>query len=156
MLVPYPTSLPKYTAKIQEQAYTSTSDPVRGMPYIEPKGTDQPVYVTLTWKLTQDQIARLRLWFEVPGPTGLHRGRNSFTVELETEFGMVDHELFVESKPVERGRTANVWNWQMECRARKLITPQGYIDAAPLIVGLEDWKKWAYWLDLSVQAMPEA
>ena len=51
----------------------------------------------------------------------------------------------------------DTFGYTAQIMARAQVIPQGYIDAADLIVGLPEWETWSELLDLTVtQAMPEA
>lgn len=91
MAAAYPTTLPlAMLVKTREQPPAfSMAEPRRGFWYVEPTGTDTPVFWALTWRMTGAQAKVFWQWFTYT----IKRGVLPFTMQVRTEFGLVTHEL---------------------------------------------------------------
>jgi hypothetical protein len=111
-------------AKTREQpAAFSMSEPRRGWGYVEPTGTDTPVFWPVTWRFTGAQAQYFRRWFVY----ALKRGTLTMTLPIRTEFGLVAHEcqFLPDSLLPARQLATDVWEYSATIMARS--TPvEGY------------------------------
>lgn len=86
----YPSTLPlALLDKTREQPAAFTmAQPRRGKGYVEPTGTDTPVFWPLRWIFTGAQAQSFRQWFRYV----IDRGIDPFTMTIRTEFGLETHE----------------------------------------------------------------
>lgn len=91
MAAAYPTTLPlAMLVKTREQPPAfSMAEPRRGFGYVEPTGTDTPVFWQLTWRMTGAQAKVFWQWFTFT----IKRGALPFTMQVRTEFGLITQEL---------------------------------------------------------------
>lgn len=91
MPVAYPTSLPlALIDKTRDQpAAFQVAQPRRGFGYVEPIGTDTPVFWSVAWRFTGAQAQVFWQWFVYTTA----RGTLPFVMGVRTEFGVIAHEL---------------------------------------------------------------
>lgn len=130
------------------------SEPRRGYAYTQDIGTDVPVFWDVAFRFTQAEAIAFNLWFKVK----LRSGILPFTLPIRTEYGMVEHECrFLPDSLLPLTEEGGCFNYSASIMARALLIPDGFVDAADLIIGLPDWQNWAELLDLTVtQEMPPA
>lgn len=90
MPVAYPPELRQMlrASKSRNQpAAFGASDPRRGRPYFQAIGTDRPVVWDCTFTFTQAEAQYFWLWFT----QDIDNGVDDFTMEIRTEFGLVEH-----------------------------------------------------------------
>jgi hypothetical protein len=130
------------------------SEPRRGYAYTQEIGTDVPVFWDVAFKFTQTEAVAFDLWFRLK----IRRGVDPFTMPIRTEYGMVEHECrFMPDSLLPLREEGGCFGYSASIMARALLVPDGYVDAADLIIGLPDWATWASLLDLAVTVeMPTA
>lgn len=130
------------------------NEPRRGYGFAQATGTDTPVFWTVAFCFTAAQAQVFHLWFTQV----LQRGVLEFTLPIRTEFGMVTHTCrFLPDSLLPANEDGPLWHYTATIMARALVVPDGYADAAELIVGLDDWVAFAPLLDEAVTAaMPGA
>lgn len=116
----YPASLPlAMLEKTREQpAAFQVAQPRRGFGYVEPTGTDTPVFWGLTWRLTEAQAQVFWVWFTFT----LQRGVLPFSMMVRTEFGLVEHELQMlpDGLMPARHLGGGIWEYRVTVMARAL------------------------------------
>lgn len=132
MPVAYPPSLPlALLAKTREQpAAFSMAEPRRGWGYVEPTGTDVPVFWPLTWRFTAAQAQLFRNWFVY----SLARGTLSFSMTIRTEFGAIEHDdlqFLPDGLLPAKQIGADLWEYSATVMARSEV-----ISDFPLVVAL--------------------
>lgn len=138
MAVAYPSELPlALLEKTRQQAAAFTvAQPRRGFGYVEPTGTDVPVFWRVTWRFTEAQARVFRHWF---GYT-LSRGTLPFTMNITTEFGTLEHEcqFLPDDLLPARHLGGGVWETSATIMARTLIAGEPvFVDiVAPTNCGL--------------------
>lgn len=77
---------------------------------------------------------------------------------IRTEFGLLEHVCrFLPDGLGDAVEAGGSYTYKVKLMARAQLIPQGYIDAADLVMGLPNWQAWAELLDQTVnQALPEA
>ncbi len=87
-------------------------------------------------------------WFY--SPNGLNQGRNTFTVKLNTEFGLLDHtvQLLPDSLMPCTTEGATVYSYTASGIVRALPIPQVYLDSCDLLQS--DYYTQAWLFDLIV------
>lgn len=124
MPVAYPSTLPlALLDKTREQpAAFQVAQPRRGFGYVEPTGTDTPVFWPLTWRLTGAQAQTFRQWFVYV----TERGTLPFTMQLRTEFGLEDLEVqfLPDGLLPARQVAADVWEYRATVMARSVTVPE--------------------------------
>lgn len=155
MAVSYPLGLRTIISaskKRRQPASFSMSEPRRGYAYVQKIGTDVPVLWDVSFAFTQAEAIIFRLWFK----RLIDSGVDEFTMPIRTEFGVVTHTCrFLPDGLLDTTESGKVFTYQASIMARAEVIPDGYEDAAELIVTLEDWEDWAAILDLAVgQEMP--
>lgn len=121
--------------------------PRRGYGYAQKVGTDTPVIWSIGLRFTAAEAVRFQLWFD----TEIDGGADEFTMPIKTEFGLVDHVCrFLPDGLLDTSETAETFQYSAQIMARAKVVPQGYQDAAGLIVLSEDWESDASWLDIGV------
>lgn len=128
--------------------------PRRGYGYAQATGTDTPVFWDVSFRFTQAEALVFQTWFVYI----IQRGLLEFTLPLRTEFGVQTHICrFLPDGLLDTMEEGETWLYKATIMARAQLIPDGYEEAAELIVGLPDWTTWASLLDLTVtDAMPES
>lgn len=132
MPVAYPPSLPlALLSKTREQpAVFQVSQPRRGRGYVEPTGTDTPVFWALTWRFTAAQAQLFRNWFVF----SLQRGTLPFAMTIRTEFGAIAHDdlqFLPEGLMPAKQIATDVWEYGATVMARSEV-----ISDFPFVVAL--------------------
>lgn len=137
-----------------QPAQFAMTEPRRGAAYAQATGTDVPVFWDVAFRFTQDEAIAFQLWVRVI----LRGGLDEFTMSIRTEFGMVEHTCrFLPDSLLPATEDGPLFSYTATIMARKLVIPEGYTEAAELIVGLPDLRTWLSPLDQTVNdAMPEA
>jgi hypothetical protein len=128
------------------------AEPRRGYAYTQEIGTDVPVFWDVSFKFTQAEAIAFNLWFKVK----IRGGIDPFTLPIRTEYGLVEHECrFLPDSLLPLTEQGGIFCYSASIMARALLIPDGYEEAADLIVTLPDWMNWAGLLDLAVnQELP--
>ena len=130
-----------------QPAAFSVNEPRRGYGYFQAVGTDTPVFWDVEFKFTTAEAIRFQLWFTQI----IQRGILEFTLPIKTEFGLITHTCRFLPDGLGDCREDGVsFSYSAKIMARAQVIPQGYIDAAELIVALPDWEEWAYVLDIAL------
>lgn len=129
------------------------AEPRRGYGYAQESGTDAPVFWDVEFCFTTPEAAVFQTWFVYI----INRGVDEFTLPLRTEFGIQTHTCrFLPDGLMPATEKGELWVYKATIMARGQLIPDGYEEAAELIVGLPDWPSWASLLDQAVTAeMPE-
>lgn len=123
------------------------NEPRRGYGYAQATGTDTPVFWSVEFRFTRPEAVRFQLWFAV----SLERGVNDFTLPLRTEFGLITHTCrFLPDGLLDVREEGEAFVYSATIMARAQVIPDGFIDAAELILGTPDWAVWAELLDETV------
>ena len=154
MTIAYPfglrTIISASKSRTQPAAFTM-SEPRKGYAYAQAVGTDVPVFWDVGFKFTQLEAIRFKLFVDVT----LQRGLLEFTLPIATEFGMVTHTVrFLPDGLSDCTESGGIYTYGGKIMARALAIPQGYIDAAGIIVGLPDWDEWMIPLDTALARIP--
>lgn len=130
------------------------NEPRRGYGYAQASGTDTPVLWDVAFRFTTEEAQVFQTWFVFI----VQRGVLEFTMPIRTEFGVIVHTCrFLPDSLLPAREEGGTWGYTATIMARAQVIPDGYEDAAELIVGLPDWRTWAGLLDQTVNvAMPEA
>lgn len=130
------------------------AEPRRGFGYVQPIGSDVPVFWDVSFRFTQAEALVFQTWFRFV----IRGGIDPFTLPLRTEFGLITHECqFLPDSLMPAREDGELWSYSATIMARSLGVPDGYEEAAGLIVGLPDWPTWASILDEAMTAeMPGA
>jgi len=130
------------------------AEPRRGYAYAQASGTDTPVFWDVAFRFSGSEAIAFQLWFT----RQIARGVQEFTMPIRTEFGVLEHVCrFLPDSLLPTTEAGDTFGYTAQIMARAQVIPQGYIDAADLIVELPDWDSWAELLDLAVtQALPES
>lgn len=130
-----------------QPAAFSVSSPRRGYAYAKETGTDTPVFWDVSFAFTQAEAIRFQLWFRY----SISRGVDEFVMPIRTEFGMVDHVCrFLPDGLLDNGEQGGVWTYKAQIMARAQVIPDGWADAASIIVATPDWEEYASWLDVAM------
>lgn len=137
-----------------QPAAFSMAEPRRGYAYAQASGTDVPVFWDVSFRFTTAEALIFQVW----GYQILNRWLDEFTLPIRTEFGVQTHTCrFLPDGLVPAKEEGETWVYTATIMARAQLIPEGYAEAAELIVGLPDWSTWASLLDQAVTAeMPEA
>lgn len=140
-------------ARSQPAAF-GMSNPRRGAGYAQASGTDTPVFWDIGFLLTQEEAIVFMVWFT----TLINRGVDEFIMPIRTEFGMIDHVCrFLPDSLLPAKEQGGLFGYTATIMARAQVIPDGYVDAAALIVALPNWWNWSGLLDQAVSdAMPGA
>ena len=139
-----------------QAAAFSFAQPRRGAAYAQATGTDVPVFWDVIFRFSADDAIVFQLFFVEQ----LQKGLLWFTMPIRTEFGIITHTChFVASDDLmsatEEG--GGIFSYKAQIMARAQIIPDGYAEAADLIIGLPGWRNWSNLLDQTInEAMPEA
>ena len=130
------------------------AEPRRGFAYAQQIGTDTPVFWDVAFRFTEGEALIFQLWFTQV----INRGVDEFTLPLRTEFGMVTHTCrFLPDGLLPAQEEGSLFSYRATIMARGQVIPDGYVEAAELIVTLPDWAAWSGLLDQAVTAeMPVA
>lgn len=143
----YPLSLRtvlRQSKRRTQAAAFSVSDVRQGYAYLEASGTDLPAFWDIELRFTRDEAALFQAWFR----DLLDLGVQTFTMPIDTEFGLVTHEVqFQPGGLLDASEDGETVRYSATIAARRLAIPQGFIDAALLIIGIDDWQAWALALD---------
>jgi hypothetical protein len=153
----YPLSLRtilRQSKRRRQDAAFRVSDVRSGYAYLEATGTDLPVEWDVEFRFTRDEAALFQVWFR----DLLDLGVQPFTLPIDTEFGLITHEVqFQPGGLLDASEDGETVRYSASIAARRLAIPQGYIDAALLIIALDDWQAWALALDDAIsRALPES
>lgn len=129
------------------------AEPRRGYGYVQATGTDTPVFWDVEFRFTRQEAARFQLWFVVL----LERGLNDFTMPIRTEFGLVTHTCrFLPDGLLDAREDGDTFSYSAQIMARAQVIPDGFLEAAELILAIPDWEGWAELLDQAVtEELPE-
>lgn len=149
MTVAYPASLPlalsASKSRTQAAPFTAT-DPQAGMLYVQASGRDAPVVWSVQFRLTPLEAVRFMSWCA----DDTQRGLLPFTLPIKTEFGLIAHTCrFLPDGLLDCKEDGQGWLYSAKVIARAQIIPQGALDAASLILALENWGAWAEVLDIA-------
>lgn len=123
------------------------NEPRRGYGYAQAIGTDTPVFWDVEFRFSRPDAVRFMLWFI----TVINRGLLEFTMPIRTEFGDIEHVCrFLPDGLGDCMEDGQSVTYTAQIMARSQIVPQGYSDAAHLIVALSDWNEWAEMLDIGL------
>jgi len=138
------------TGKSRSQpAAFALNQPRRGTAYPQAIGTDTPVFWDVVFRFTPAEALVFQVWFT----SIINRGIDPFTLPIRTEFGLLTHTCqFVPDSLLDTTEGGESFTYKATIMARAQIIPDGYADAAELIVGLPDWPNWAALLDQAVTA----
>ena len=104
------------------------AQPRRGFGYVEPIGTDRPVFWTVQFRFTTAEAAAFKTWFN----DDLQEGLLEFTLPIRTEFGTITHTCqFMPDGLLDLRETGEVWEYSAQIMARSLIgatLPSGFDD----------------------------
>ena len=130
------------------------AEPRRGYGYAQATGTDVPVFWDVAFRFTTDEAIIFQLWVAKV----LQGGVLEFTMPIRTEFGALTHTCrFLPEGLLPATEDGDTWGYTATLMARAQVFPEGYAEAAALIVALPDWTAWASLLDETVtEAMPGA
>ena len=152
----YPTTLPlllKASKSRSQPAAFSIAEPRRGFGYSQVVGTDTPVFWDGQFRFTAAQAVAFQLFFTQI----IQRGLLEFTMPIRTEFGLLTHTCrFLPDGLADAVEDGGTYTYKVQIMARAQIIPQEFIDATDLILSLDNWQSWAEYLDLAVDAWPEA
>lgn len=127
MPVAYPLSLRTVisTAKSRTQpASFGIAQPRRGYGYVEPIGTDTPLFWDVTFRFTREEAVQFRLWFLY----ALQRGELPFTMPVDTEFGRQTYTLqFLPDQLMTTRQTGEVFEYTAQVMARAELVPGALI-----------------------------
>lgn len=120
MPVAYPSTLPlAMLDKTREQPAAFTiSEPRRGWGYVEPTGTDTPVFWPLVWRFNGTQAQTFRQWFVFT----ISRGVDTFEMPIRTEFGLetLECQFLPDGLLPARQIGFDVWEYRATVMARAL------------------------------------
>ncbi|MDT7834954.1 hypothetical protein [Aquabacterium sp. OR-4] len=153
----YPAALPgvlQAGKRREREASFAVPQPDAGASQAEATGADRPVVWSVQWVCTQEQAQLLMAWFVVT----LERGRLSFRMPIRTEFGLLWHACrFLPDGLMSATQEGEVWRYSASMQARSESIPPDMLEAAPLLLGLDDWASWGSVLDVVITAtLPEA
>lgn len=104
----------------------SIAQPRRGFGYVDPIGTDVPVFWDVTLRFTRAEAQTFRLWFVYT----LQRGLREFTIPIDTEFGQVTYTLqFLPDSLLPLRQTGEVFEYRATVMARAEIVPPSLVVA---------------------------
>ena len=127
------------------------NEPRRGYGYAQAIGTDTPVFWDMEFRFTQSEAIRFQLWFVAV----IQRGLLEFTLPIRTEFGLIAHACrFLPDGLGDCREDGQSFNYSAKIMARAQVIPQGYLDAAALILAYSNWDEWAETLDIAFTGTP--
>lgn len=138
----------------KQPAAFSVAQPRRGYAYVRETGTDTPVFWDVEFRFTPSEAIVFQVWFEEV----INRGVDEFTLPIRTEFGTLTHTCrFLDDDLLPTIEDGGTFGYSATIMARAKLIPEGYREAADLIVTLPNWSEWASLLDIVVNSeMPEA
>jgi hypothetical protein len=129
MPVAYPAAIrpPLRASRTRTQAASfSASDPTRGFARFERTGFDQPVSWDLTWRFPAAEAQLFMQWFVYE----TLRGALPFTIDLRTEFGLIQHECrFMPGGLLNARQDGATWVYTATIMARAQIIPAPAVTA---------------------------
>lgn len=137
-----------------QPAAFSLAEPRRGYGYAQATGTDAPIFWDVSFLFSEDDAIVFQLWFREK----LQRGLLEFDMPIRTEFGLITHTCrFLPDSLLPAREDGPLFGYTATIMARAQVVPDGYTEAADLIIGIPEWRTWAELLDLTVtQEMPES
>ena len=140
--------------KRRSQAAAFSATPPGGKLYVQRVGTDNPVVWSVQFRFARADAATFIEWFN----TDIQGGLADFTLPIRTEFGAVTYTCrFRPEGLLDCREDGETFTYTATIMARAQVLPDGYADAAEMIIGLPDWRLWADLLDQTItEAMPEA
>ncbi|KQP02450.1 hypothetical protein [Pseudorhodoferax sp. Leaf265] len=153
----YPATLPpllRATKSRSQAASFTVAEPRRGYGYAQATGTDVPVFWDGELRFDQYQSIAFQLWLK----TVVLGGLLEFSMPIRTEFGLIEHVCrFLPDGLADATEQAGIYTYKVKIMARAQVVPDGYIEAADLIIGLPNWPQWLDPLDRAINVeMPEA
>lgn len=138
----------------KQPAAFRVAEPRRGYAYSQATGTDTPVIWDVEFRFTAAEALVFQLWFEEI----INRGVDEFTLPIRTEFGMLTYTCrFLDDNLLPTSEEGETFGYSATIMARGKVIPDGYREAADLIVTLPAWTEWAEVLDITINAeMPGA
>lgn len=131
MPVDYPLSLRTIirAKKSRSQPATfSMSTPRRGYAYVEPIGTDVPVFWDVGFLFTPLEAAYFQLWFV----NDIARGVDEFNLPIRTEFGLVTYTVrFLPDSLLQVRENGELFEYTATIMARAQVIPAEYASAYP-------------------------
>jgi hypothetical protein len=129
MPIAYPAAIrpPLRASRTRTQAASfSASDPTRGFARFDRTGFDQPVAWDLTWRLPTAEAQLFVQWFVYE----TLRGALPFTIDLRTEFGLIQHECrFMPGGLLNARQDGATWVYTATIMARAQIIPSAAVTA---------------------------
>ena len=111
MAVAYPLDLRTIVraSKTRTQpARFSIASPRRGQGYVQPTGTDTPIFWSVMFRFTTEEAATFREWFA----NDLNGGIDEFEMPIRTEFGLVTYTLqFLPDGLLDTREVGEVWEY---------------------------------------------
>ncbi|HRI16894.1 MAG TPA: hypothetical protein PL196_00070 [Burkholderiaceae bacterium] len=119
----YPSTLPlAMLEKTREQpAVFQMAQPRRGYGYVEPTGTDTPLFWQLRWVFTGAQAQAFRQWFVYVTQMGVL----PFSMSVRTEFGLesFDMQFLPDGLLPAKQLGTDVWEYSATVMARSIVVP---------------------------------
>jgi len=140
MPVAYPFHLDTVQAnKSRTQPATFTiTQPRSGPGYVKNTSIDVPVIWDVNFIFDRYDAQSFFVWFY--HANYLNRGRNEFTMQLRTEFGLIEHTCqFLPDSLLDHGQTGSVHKYSAQIRAREIVIPQEITDHPDLVTS-EYWR----------------
>ena len=123
------------------------SEPRRGYAYAQAVGTDAPVFWDVEFKFTRAEAIRFMLWFK----TVISSGLLEFALPIRTEFGLIEHTCrFLPDGLLDCREDGQSFSYSAKIMARTQVIPQEALDAAEIIIALDNWDVWAEVLDIGL------
>lgn len=123
------------------------SEPRRGYAYAQAVGTDTPVFWDVEFRFGRAEAIRFMLWFK----TTISSGLLEFTLPIRTEFGLIEHACrFLPDGLLDCREDGQSFSYSAKIMARAQVIPQGALDAAEIIIALDNWDVWAEVLDIAL------
>jgi len=146
MPVAYPFHLDTVQAnKSRTQPATFTiTQPRSGPGYVKHRSVDTPVIWDVNFIFDRYDAQSFFVWFY--HASYLNRGRNEFTMQLRTEFGLIEHTCqFLPESLLDHGQTGEVHKYSAQIRAREIVIPEAITDHPDLVTS-QYWR-WAAVID---------
>jgi len=140
MPVAYPFHLDTVQAnKSRTQPATFTiTQPRSGPGYVQYLSTDTPVIWDVNFIFDRFDAQSFYAWYL--HSSYLNRGRNEFTMQIRTEFGLVEHTCqFLPDSLLDHGQTGEVHKYSAQIRSRGIEIPQEIEDHLDLVAS-EYWR----------------
>ncbi len=123
MPVAYPFGLRTVISTSKSRTKPATfavSQPRRGYGYVEPIGTDVPVFWDVVFRFTRAEAEVFRFWFL----NALRGGELEFSMPIDTEFGLQTYTLqFLPDSLMPTRQTAEVFEYSAQVMARRETVP---------------------------------